>query len=93
MSKPTPGPYEIHDSVTKFSVGVSSPSRRRTCIATFWRDTGDDKKEQAEANARAWVDGIAAMEKLGRIRAALSRPVDATMKLVEIDSIVAEAKP
>ena len=72
MIKPTPGPYEIHDSVTKSSVGVSSQSRRRTCIATFWRDTGDDKKEQAEANARAWVEGREAVETLERIRAAMA---------------------
>lgn len=57
-TKPTPGPYKITNSFEILSV----QNEHTTPIARFM--DGWVGHEEAEANARAWVEGREAMEKL-----------------------------
>jgi hypothetical protein len=67
MSKPTPGPYTV---VTGCDSAEVTADNHRMTIATFHAEWCDeyDRLPKAEANARAWVEGREAAEKLDRIR-------------------------
>lgn len=71
MTKPTPGPYTIYTANTPDGkhdgyVVMSDTDNTNIVMASFFTE-GDGEK--ALANARAFIDGIAAMEKLRRMRA------------------------
>jgi len=68
MSKPTPGPYTIETCLAggcellgSHPTGCKIPMARFFALHTGW--------EECQANARAWVDGIAALDMVERIRA------------------------
>lgn len=97
MSKPTPGPYTIHE----FREGVSIRGKvdgKDISIATFWDGDifGDSDIDRAKANARAWVEGRDAQKKLEKIQVIL-RSCGADMMnphvaVVAIGRIITEAK-
>lgn len=62
MSKPTPGANRIKACNVGYRVCVGE----RT-VAIFARD-GYIKDDQARANAEAWIAGVAAIEKLAKVR-------------------------
>lgn len=68
-AKPTPGPYTICSDLSRMTHVFCSTG---FSIAQFPHLYHDGGSERAEANARAWVDGMEASEKLERIRAAMA---------------------
>ena len=82
MSKPTPGPYKIHPGCN--NTGISDANG--VPIATFYGEYGSTS-EQARANAEAWIAGVAAVEKLERIRDICwnqNEPVSRLAEIVEL---------
>jgi hypothetical protein len=89
-AKPTPGPYRIDEFANGRVCFVRD--KHAAIIAEFYE--GDSiSHEETLANARAWVEGIAAMEKLERIRSAMESASIPSDALLEIESILDEAKP
>ena len=101
MSKPTPGPYAITVFEGILSDCYELKDKDGNLVAIFpirYPETvrpapAANDKGQAEANARAWVDGIAAMGLLVEIRQALAASIDASDAIAEIEAILTEAKP
>jgi hypothetical protein len=95
-AKPTPGgPYMIVHGEMKKASGPVVCNDDCDAVAIFL--TLNVSEEQAEANARAWVDGIEAMKKLDKIRA-IEREwgesrANSMWCMKEIAKILDEAKP
>ena len=83
-AKPTPGPYKVSNARGYVEgVGLDGQS-----IAYFGTTA------ESVANARAWVDGIEAMEKLERIRAAYKDDsLCDELLVIAVGQILDEAKP
>lgn len=74
MIRPTPGPFEVCYAVDNHGITigcsvVAVEGDKRIPIAVFG---SHGNLPSAEANARAWVEGRAAVETLERIRAAMA---------------------
>jgi hypothetical protein len=91
-AKPTTGPYRIESHIP----GVVRVYSGYSIIASF-RDvpygSGQEGHAQAEANARAWVEGMAAIEKLERIRECFYSGESLGAVLRGVGEILQEAKP
>lgn len=90
-AKPTPGPYRVQAFCQEFVVYDCDDA----IVAKF--PSVRCGMEQAEANARAWVEGMEAMDRLERTRKVLfecgagkRNPVTA---IVDIGKLIGEAKP
>jgi hypothetical protein len=91
-AKPTPGPYRIERIMDGgYCIGFAVMTRKtHTCVGSFWKQT---TLKQVEANARAWVDGAAAMETLERIRATIISTTGNTEEILgNVCKILNEAK-
>lgn len=93
-AKPTPGPHFV--IARTCSDGHKEAMVCRDPVGdhplTTFPDAYCDEREQAEANARAWVEGIASMEKLEKIRDICWNLNEPTSRLAEISELV-RAKP
>jgi hypothetical protein len=98
MTKPTPGPYTIYTANTPDGkhdgyVVMSDTDNTNIVMASFFTE-GDGEK--ALANARAFIDGIAAMEVIAKIREQVGLWCDGVAPdscMVAIESILDEDKP
>ena len=90
-SKPTPGPYKVE---THLPERIRVIAGNGTCIVVFRELSYDGGRAEAEANARAWVDGIAAIEKLERIRDICWNHNEPASRLAEIVELLrSESRP
>lgn len=93
MIKPTPGPYQV---VTGCDSAEVTADNHRITIATFHADWCDDydRLPKAEANARAFVEGRAAVETLEKIRVAYKDDsLCDELLVIAVGQILDEAKP
>jgi hypothetical protein len=93
-AKPTPGPYRVNE----FACGVhvrANDEGTDVPIASFWDSDAlrRPSRERARANARAWVEGRDAMDRLARIRAIMKSTTWVEEKLSKVHSILDEVKP
>lgn len=96
MSKTTPGPYHIARGALNKSDGPVVCGDDGIMAIAMFLDFGIGP-EQQEANARAWVEGRAAVATLEKIRAVereySESRMDAKKFVWEIVKILDEAKP
>lgn len=90
-AKPTSGPMEIEPTEQLdreiFTAGG-------VLVATFYnQDAFGIGPDEAEANARAWVDGIAAIEKLERIEHTIRNADLDNNEVVAEVRLILRAKP
>lgn len=92
-AKPTPGPYHITRGALNKSDGPVVCGDDGVMAIAMFLDFGIGK-EQQEANARAWVEGREAMEKLERIRAAYKDDsLCDELLVIAVGQILDETKP